>query len=96
MNMERISIETFCTHYHTEITFIEALEDSGLIHVVERDAVRYIDFEELERLERYIHLHHELDVNVPGIEVIGVLLERIDAMQERLRILEKQHAVIGD
>jgi len=88
MATELISIEEYCRHHHTEITFIDALEDNGLIHVVYAETRRCIDAEQLERLEKYTRLYHDLELNVPGIEVVNALLERMEAMQLHIRELE--------
>jgi chaperone modulatory protein CbpM len=56
----------------------------------------YIPETELQKLERMIHLHHDLEINIAGIEAITHLLERVEQMQEnmqglrnRLRIYEE-------
>jgi chaperone modulatory protein CbpM len=37
-----------------------------------------------------IRMHHELEINVAGIEAITHLLVRVEQMQEELRILRNQ------
>jgi len=90
MAMELIPIEDYCRHHHTEITFIDALEDNGLIQVVYAETSRCIDTEQLEKLEKYTRLYNDLEVNIPGIEVIHTLLERVEAMQRHIQTLESR------
>jgi hypothetical protein len=88
MAAELISIEEYCRHHHTEITFVDALEDNGLIQIVYAETCRCIDSEQLEQLEKYTRLYNELELNIPGIEVVNVLLEKMETMQHRIRELE--------
>jgi hypothetical protein len=88
MTAEFISIEEYCTHHHTEITFIDALEQSGLIQVVEVEAARCVHLDQLEQLERFTTLYTELEVNIPGIEVVNTLLEKLHVMQHHIYELE--------
>ncbi|KAA5534988.1 hypothetical protein F0919_10345 [Taibaiella lutea] len=88
MAAELISIEEYCRHHHTEITFINALKDNGLIQVIYAESSPCIDAEELEQLEKYTRLYNELELNIPGIEVVNVLLEKMETMQHRIQELE--------
>lgn len=88
MAAELISIEEYCRYHHTEITFIDALESNGLIKIVYAETIRCIDAEQLERLEKYTRLYNDLELNIPGIEVVNVLLEKVESMQHRIHELE--------
>jgi len=89
MTADFISIEEYCTHHHTEITFIDALEQSGLIQVIQVETARCVPFSQLEQLERYTTLYNELEVNVPGIEVVDMLLDKLKNIQ--LHVLELEN-----
>jgi hypothetical protein len=90
MTSELISIEEYCTYHHTEITFIDALEQSGLIQIVQLEALRCIHSDQLEQLERYTTLYNDLEVNVAGIEVVNMLLDKLELMQHKIRDLENK------
>jgi len=87
---ERISCEEIISIYNIEITFINALEDSGLIHPEIEDEIKYILHDELTDLERFVNWHYEMEVNMPGIEVIHRLITQIETLQQENRRLLKQ------
>lgn len=90
MATELIFIDDYCKYHHTEITFIDALVDTGLIQIVYAETRRCIQSEHLEQLERYTRLYNDLELNVPGIEVVNVLLEKLETMQHRILELENK------
>jgi len=84
---EFISIEEFCTYYRIETAFVRALDEHGLIELTQTNQSYSIEFEQLSMLEKYMHMHYDLDVNVEGIEVISHLLQKIDRLQSEMRSL---------
>jgi hypothetical protein len=92
---EIIPIEMFCSYYNVERTFLETLESHGLISISYREDQRFILKEEVVELEKYSRMYYELNINVPGIEALKNLLEKIKQLQQdaeslraRLRIYE--------
>ena len=85
-----IPAEVFCTHYHTEFTFINSLYQSGLIEIVTVDETAYIQPDDLQKLEKIIHLHYDLEINIEGIETIINLLDRIENMQHEFVALQNR------
>jgi hypothetical protein len=92
---EIILLETFCSNYQVELTFIETLENHGLISINQQGNQRFISREEMPALEKYSRLYYELNINVPGIDALKNLLEKIKELQQeaghlraRLRIYE--------
>jgi len=85
-----IAANDICTHHSVEYTFINSLGEAGLvkIKVVKKNA--YIPEPELLRLEKMIRMHQELEINVAGIEAIVHLLERVEQMQEEMRLLRNR------
>ena len=90
MPTELISIEEYCKHHHTEITFIDALEQSGLVEIIQVESKRCIDFDQLEQLEKFTTLYTELEINIPGIEVVNLLLEKLESMKHYIQELENK------
>ena len=95
MSEEIIPIETFCSYYHVERTFVESLESYGLISISYKENQRFILKEELTELEKFSRMYYELDINVPGIDALKHLLEKMKELQQetetlraRLRIYE--------
>lgn len=90
MPQEMIPIVDFCTHYQTEITFIRSLHDSGLIEFVQSNEIEYISFDEMPRVEKFMRLHYDLNINLEGLETIDHLLRKIEVLQNK--ILQIHHS----
>ncbi|WP_461453292.1 chaperone modulator CbpM [Mucilaginibacter sp.] len=85
-----IAANDFCVYYNVEYTFINSLQEAGLVQITTVNETTYIPETELQKLERMIHLHHDLEINIAGIEAITHLLGRMEEMQENMRILKNQ------
>lgn len=83
-----ISIEDCCSYYSIETSFIRSLGDYGLIELHQVNQSYNIHYEQLSLLEKFMHLHYDLDINMEGIEAINNLLEKINRMQEEIRTLK--------
>jgi chaperone modulatory protein CbpM len=87
---EMIPVGQYCTHYNVEITFIRSLHEAGLVSIRSLDDENYLHYEELGNLERFIRLHHDLEINPEGIEAISYMLERMEAMQQEIASLRNR------
>ena len=85
-----IATTDICTYHEVEYTFISSLSEAGLVELKVVNHTTYIPESELQKLERMIRLHNELEINVAGIEAITHLLERVEQMQEEMRILRNR------
>jgi hypothetical protein len=92
---EMIPLETFCTYYQVETSFVETLESYGLVSISSREEKRFILMEEVVELEKFSRLYYDLNINVPGIDALKHMLEKIKELQQetdnlraRLRIYE--------
>ncbi len=83
-----IKATDFCVYHQLEHTFITDLQEAGLVKITLIDNAPCIPETELKKLERIIRLHTELDINVAGIEAITHLIERIEDIQEEMRVLK--------
>jgi chaperone modulatory protein CbpM len=83
-----IATTDFCVYHQLEHTFITGLEEAGLVQITIVNNTPHIPESELHKLERMIRLHNELDINIAGIEAITHLLERIEDIQEEMRVLK--------
>ncbi|MBK8291485.1 MAG: chaperone modulator CbpM [Flammeovirgaceae bacterium] len=81
---DMIPATEFCVHHKIELSFIHLLEQHGMIETVVIDECVFFPLSELDRLEKIIRLHFELDINLEGIETINHLLQRITNMQEQI------------
>lgn len=87
-NEHSILIEECCKHYRIETSFVRTLNEQGLIELSYTDESYFIHSNQLSLLEKYMHLHYDLDINMEGIEAISHLLEKIERLQLELRTLK--------
>jgi hypothetical protein len=87
---EYINVEDFCAGHNIELSFISSIYDMGLIEVNWIEQRRMIPANELDRLERIVHFHNDLDINPEGIETVLHLLDRMNEMNEEIRVLKNR------
>ncbi len=81
---ELIPAKDFCIHHNIEYSFISSLQNSGLISVISIKSSSYIHQDEIHKLEKFVRLHYDLEINIEGIETINYLLEKIENMQKEI------------
>ncbi len=85
-----IPVKTLCTHYKIEISFFNNLSEIGLIEIKTIERRLYIHRDKLTDVEKILRLHHELDVNIEGIDVIFNLLKKLEAKENELSSLKNR------
>ena len=92
-----IPIDEFCESHSIETSFINSLQENGLIEIITIKESVFIDANQLQQVEKFIRFYYDLDINFEGIETITHMLHRISAMQEeivslrnRLRFYEQE------
>ena len=88
METELITISDYCTNYGVEPTFIIALEEAGLIALTTIGEDKFLHFGQLVEMERYIHFHYDLEIDINGIEAILNLLHKVKQMQQEIKVLK--------
>lgn len=83
-NDKLIPAEQFCVYHNIEYSFIRSLQDSGLISITSVEHSSYIPVDEIQKLEKFVRLHYDLDINLEGIETIHYLLQKIEEMQKEI------------
>ena len=77
-------------HYNIEVSFLQALQEYELVPVTVINEAIFIDADHLPDVEKIIHLHQELDINLEGIDAILQLLKRLETTQEELQALRNR------
>ena len=90
MENELIIIRDFCLQWKIDQSFIDSLEEYGLIEVTIINDEQYIYSSQLKDLERYTRFYYELSINMEGIDVIRHLLDQIDTLQQENLHLKNQ------
>jgi hypothetical protein len=85
-----IAIDEFCSSWNIETSFINSLQEIGLIEVVIVNETLYINVSQLQQLEKCIRFYYELDINLEGIETIMHLLLRMNNMQNDINDLRNK------
>lgn len=85
-----IPITTICTHYKVETTFIQGLNDYGLIEITTIEHAPCIHENTIKSLESMIRLHDDLHLNLEGIDTVFNLLDRIENLQSELKTVRSQ------
>lgn len=87
---EYILTKTICVQYNLEPSFLDELQNVGLLQVITIEQDPCIHQESLNDLEKIIRLHQELNVNIEGIDVVFNLLKKVDALQNELSTLKNR------
>lgn len=86
---DRISREELVKIYDIEISFFDSLEEFGLLNPQKENEITYLLYEDLESFERFTNWHYDLEINLPGLEVIHGLLKKLEKLQEDNRRLSR-------
>jgi chaperone modulatory protein CbpM len=95
-----LSIDEFCKHYNVPQEFIFTLFENELIEITQHEineneqgfSKGFIQIEHIKHLEKLIHFHFELDINIAGLDVVTNLLNQINLLQiENLELKNKLH-----
>lgn len=90
MQTEFIIVSEYCHKCQIEPSFIDLLQDSGLIEIRDDANERYLLISQLPDVERYSRMYYDLSINMEGIEAIHHLLDRMDQMRREISTLRNQ------
>mgnify|MGYP000260256161 CR=1 FL=1 len=90
MQTELIIVSEYCQKCHIEPSFIEMLEEDGLINVRTEAGKHYLLVSELPNVERYSRMYYDLSINMEGIDAIHHMLERMERLQQEVSFLRRQ------
>ena len=92
-----VELGVFCASHNIEFSFINSLKHMGMIEIEIVKDQEFIKQSQLDQLEKIIRLHHELEINLEGIESITHILLRMNALldeniklKNKLRIYEQE------
>jgi hypothetical protein len=87
---EYITIETICRHHSVSDAFVLSLGDYDLIEIQKVNEVHCVPQRQLSLLEKFVRLHHDLQINPEGITAIHHLTGRIESLQEEISFLRQR------
>jgi len=85
-----IPLADICAYHHVEINFIHSLEDFGLIQTTVKKQSAFLPIDELSKLEQYLRLANDLQINLEGIHAVSHLLNQLRSMQEEITVLQNE------
>ena len=85
-----ISIQQFCTHYNIEFSFLDSLQEFGLLKIVTIEETRFVPIEKIKDIEQFMRMHYELDINLEGIDAISHLLRQMTSLQQEIITLRNR------
>lgn len=93
---EKISREELVKIYNIEITFFDELVDSGLLSIQTENEIHYLMYEDLPVFEKFTNWHYDLEINLPGLEVIHDMLRKMNDLKQKNRELINKLSAISD
>ena len=94
MQTELIIVSEYCHKCHIEPSFIDLLEEGGLIEVRTEGGEHYLLASQLPDVERYSRMHYDLSINMEGIDAIHHLLEimrrEISSLRNQLIVFKRE------
>ncbi|MBL0308754.1 MAG: chaperone modulator CbpM [Bacteroidetes bacterium] len=88
-----IPVEIFCQQYSVEVSFISSLQAYGLIEIVQQDEAEFIAVSQLAEAEKIMRLHHDLQINTEGLDVVIHLLQKIESMKREMALLKSKLSI---
>ena len=88
-----IEAQQFCLVHNIEYSFIQSLNDYGLIEIRQDGTATWIPEQEVQPLEKYIRLHFDMEINIEGIHAISHLLKQMSRMEEEILQLRRKLAL---
>lgn len=85
-----IATKTICSQYNIEFSFVDALNKIGLIQIKVIEQNKFIHQDQIGDLEKMIRLHHDLNVNIEGIDIVFNLLDKERELRNELNILKNK------
>jgi len=82
-----ISVNRLCNEYSLDVYFFEYLYNQGIIQLVVWENLEYIELEVLDKVEKLIRIHQDLEVPVNSLDVVINLLEKIETLQKEVNTI---------
>lgn len=93
---EFIEIGQLCLHYEIDASFIDELNNYGLIEISTIEKVHCIHHDRISELEKILRLHRDLNINLEGIASVMQLLEKIEILQNKLNAVQNRLLLYED
>ena len=85
-----IAVNEFCIKHKIDTSFIDELQQTGLIEITFIEDNAFIEIAQIQQVEKFICFYYELDINLEGIETITHLLQQIESLQKEIISLKNR------
>ncbi|HDZ05882.1 hypothetical protein LCGC14_0122780 [marine sediment metagenome] len=85
-----IQIELYCERTQTPIEFIDDLLEFDMIEVQQIENKKYVQQHHIIEIERIYRLRNELGINMEGIDTINHMLEKVNRLEQELKLLRNR------
>lgn len=82
-----IRIQEFCQGHNLSETFVFELHDLGVIQIRQVDDLTVFPARDLNRLERLVRLHRDLELNPQGLHAVEHVLNQLESARREIREL---------
>jgi hypothetical protein len=93
---EFIPINELCANYQIEISFFNELHEVGLIEIITYNKMPCVSLETINDVEKMIRMHHDLNINIQGIDVAFNLLKKVTYLNNELTTLKNKLRLYED
>jgi len=91
-----VLVHQFCIYHQVEMSFIDSLDEYGLISIKVINEDKYLLMEDLKAIEKMAQFYYDLGINLEGIDVITNLLIQNDHLRKELEVSHKKLSLFGD
>ncbi|MBP0902946.1 chaperone modulator CbpM [Mariniflexile gromovii] len=91
-----ISVQLICNQYNVPISFINTLQEFQLVELIDEDNNLYIHTKHMNKVEKMIRLHYDLDINIEGVDVIYNLLKKVESLKQEINVLNNRLRLYED
>lgn len=85
-----ILVREFCSHHHLDMTFMELLQQHGLIEISHLEEGDSFPADEVGHLEKMIRLHQELNIHPEDLDIVSDLLDQLESLQGKMDKIKSQ------
>lgn len=90
---EWLSLDELCEICDTSADFIDNMIAYAIIHPQGRAPELRFSVQEVQRAKKALRLQRDLEINLAGIALAFDLLEKIDAMDREIALIEKHYSM---
>lgn len=87
---EYITVTHLCNQYKVTTQWFHKLHETGLIQVVTVEEEPCVHITTVHQVDKIMRLHHDLNVNPEGIDIILNLLNKIETLQSEMNSLRSK------